>query len=418
MSIEVKNSGLLVGLFLILSFALHAKEIEICPTCNVNSIQHALDIAKDGDVLRLKKGIYKEGKLIILKQISIIGEDYPILDGEFETEIISIQADNVVIKGLQIQNVGVSFMEDRAGVKIEEKEHCRIEDNRFINTFFAIYLAHSKNCLVKNNYIEGEAKEEATSGNGVHLWYCDSILIEKNEITQHRDGIYIEFSGNSIIIGNDSYNNIRYGLHFMFSDNNLYSENIFRNNNAGVAVMYSNDIIMTNNQFMDNWGSGCYGLLLKEIKDSRLTGNLIKKNTTGIYMEGSNRVVFEGNDLDQNGWAIKIRGNCESNTFFKNNFNSNSFELGTNSKNNLENSFNNNYWSKYTGYDLDKDGYGDISHNPINLFSYIVEKNPTSIILLRSLFIDILDIAEKITPVITPESMLDESPLMKPYDRN
>ncbi|MDX1629079.1 MAG: nitrous oxide reductase family maturation protein NosD, partial [Fulvivirga sp.] len=71
-------------------------------------------------------------------------------------------------------------------------------------------------------------------------------------------------------------------------------------------------------------------------------------------------------------------------------------------------------WNEYAGYDLNKDGIGDVPHRPVKLFSYVVTRSESSIILLRSLFIDLLNFAEKVTPVFTPETLVDEQPLMKP----
>ena len=80
-----------------------------------------------------------------------------------------------------------------------------------------------------------------------------------------------------------------------------------------------------------------------------------------------------------------------------------------------DNVFRDNYWSGYTGYDLDKDEIGDVPYRPVNLFSYIVNKTPETIILMRSLFIDIIDFSEKVSPVFTPDNLLDVSPHMKRY---
>jgi nitrous oxidase accessory protein len=74
--------------------------------------------------------------------------------------------------------------------------------------------------------------------------------------------------------------------------------------------------------------------------------------------------------------------------------------------------FNNNYWSEYAGYDLNKDGIGDIPYYPVNLFSYILDQSPETVVLMRSLFIDLLNYAEKISPVFTPIDVIDQYPLM------
>jgi len=392
------------------SLVSRAEIIEVCESCSINSIKKAINVASPHDTLLIDGGHYKEGNIIVDKPLALIGKNWPIIDGEDETEIFTIEADSVTMMNLQVQNVGISYVKDRAAIKVETQKYIHIENNRIINGFFGIYLVRSRYSVIRNNKVFGNAVFEASSGNAIQLWYCKDILIEDNECTKHRDGIYIEFSDRCKISNNLSIKNIRYGLHFMFSDSNLYYKNTFEKNKAGVAVMYSSYIHMDGNTFKDNWGSASYGLLLKEIKDSELENNVFIGNTVAIYSEGTVRLKVDHNRIESNGWAVIIRGSSEMNVFTNNNFLSNTFEVSSGSKNNMGNRFSENYWSEYNGYDLDKDGIGDIPHNPISLFSYIVQNNPTTIILLRSLFIDLLNLAEKITPVLTPITLVDEKP--------
>ncbi|HUZ58348.1 MAG TPA: NosD domain-containing protein [Hanamia sp.] len=182
---------------------------------------------------------------------------------------------------------------DIAGIKVYTRKGVIISDNILEGTFFGIYLEKSDNCLVENNKLTAYATTDQRSGTGIHCWQCDSIRILGNSITGHRDGIYFEFVTNSVIWRNKSINNSRYGLHFMFSHNDAYISNIFQNNSAGVSVMFSHGVKMFNNYFEDNWGDGSYGIFLKEITDSYILGNKFLRNTTGISMEGANRVMVE-----------------------------------------------------------------------------------------------------------------------------
>ena len=96
----------------------------------------------------------------------------------------------------------------------------------------------------------------------------------------------------------------------------------------------------------------------------------------------------------------------------------NALDLSYNSKIN-SNSFENNYWSEYAGYDLDRNGVGDIPYRPVKLFSYIAHNTPETIILLRSMFVDIINFSEKVSPVFTPDNLVDSNPLMhRIYDSN
>jgi nitrous oxidase accessory protein len=285
--------------------------------------------------------------------------------------------------------------------------------------FFGIYLEKSNNGKVLHNKIKGDAINEYNSGNGIQLWYCKDVVVSGNTVQKVRDAIYLEFSDNIHITNNISRNNLRYGLHFMFSNHDVYEHNIFENNGAGVAVMFSKFIEMRNNTFRNNWGMASFGLLLKEINDATISNNTFKENTVGINIEGSNRITYHNNDFISNGWAIKVRGACYTNTFEKNNFLYNSFDISYNSNLN-DNKFERNFWSDYTGYDLDKNGIGDVPYRPVKLFSYIVNRTPETIILLRSLFIDIIDFSEKVSPVFTPDNLMDNNPKMKPirHDRS
>jgi nitrous oxidase accessory protein len=169
---------------------------------------------------------------------------------------------------------------------------------------------------------------------------------------------------------------------------------------------------MYNNDFKDNWGTASYGLLLKEINDAEIIGNIFKENTIGINIEGTNRITYRNNDFIGNGWALKVRGAVYTNSFVNNNFLHNSFDLSYSSNLN-DNIFDNNYWSDYTGYDLDRDGIGDVPYRPVRLFSYIVNRTPETIVLLRSLFMDIIDFSERVSPIFTPDNLLDANPMMK-----
>ena len=57
---------------------------------------------------------------------------------------------------------------------------------------------------------------------------------------------------------------------------------------------------------------------------------------------------------------------------------------------------------------------GDVPFRPVNLFSYVVNKTPETIVLLRSLFVDIINFSEKVSPVFTPDNLMDAYPLMQP----
>ena len=409
---KINHNILTLSILLFFVVNTYAQKIIVCNTCDVTSIKEAINKAKDFDTILVKKGTYKEYDIKIDKPITLKGEDYPVIDGENKGEIITIISDNVTVDGLYIINVGLSYTEDFAAIRVRKSKNFLIQNVVLEKLFFGIYLEKSRDGKVYHNNIIGDATEEHNSGNGIQLWYSHNIDIDYNHVQGVRDGIYLEFANNCTITNNISTKNLRYGLHFMFSNDDIYRDNTFINNGAGVAVMFSKKIKMFNNIFKENWGSASYGLLLKEINDAEIIGNTFEENTIGINIEGTNRILYKNNNFTNNGWALKIRGACYTNTFESNNFLYNSFDLSYNSKIN-DNVFDKNYWSNYTGYDLNKDGIGDVPYRPVKLFSYIVNRTPETIILLRSLFIDIIDFSEKVSPVFTPDNLLDNNPLTK-----
>ena len=303
-------------------------------------------------------------------------------------------------------------MNDYASIKLVDASNITLENNNIIGAYFAIHISNTSYAIVRNNTITGFPRSEQLTGNAIHLWKSSHALIENNHVQGHRDGIYFEFVTFSTIRNNLSEKNIRYGLHFMFSNDDSYINNIFRNNGAGVAVMYSKKVLMRDNHFEQNWGTSAYGILLKDISDSHIEHNTFFKNTVGIHLEGSSRMDIEKNIFKENGWAIKVQASCDDNNFHHNNFTGNSFDIATNGSISLNN-FYNNYWDKYEGYDINKDGIGDVVYHPVSMYSMIIEQNPYALMLFRSFTVQLLDKAEKAIPSLTPENLVDTKPLMK-----
>lgn len=388
------------------------KTIHVGKQYPLKSIRQAISQSKDGDTIFVHKGLYREGNIIINKKIVFIGKEFPVLDAQKKGEVLSVKADSVLVQGFRIINSGFAAMDDPCGIKVYNRTFVRIYNNSLDNNFFGIYLQNCNNCIVKGNTIVSHGTQEQLIGNGIHCWKSDNLQIIANTVSGHRDGIYFEFVTNSVIWRNISTNNIRYGLHFMFSNDDSYITNIFKNNGAGVAVMFSKKVKMYNNTFEQNWGDSAYGLLLKEIADSYIFNNKFIKNTAAIYMEGTTRIKVEKNEFASNGWGMKIQASCMDNEIVNNNFLKNTFDISTNGSLVL-NTFNSNYWDKYEGYDLDKDGAGDVPYHPLSLFAVLSEKNASTMLLYRSFMITLLDKSEKVLPSITPDNFVDKTPLMK-----
>ncbi len=377
------------------------------------SIAFAIQKARPSDTIIVTKNIYYEYDIKIFKPVVLLAESDVVIDVNFKGNGFVVSSNNAVIKGFCIKNIPVSYLKENSAIYLNSVKNCIISDNVIQNSFFGIYLSKSENCVIKKNTVIGQSKKESNSGNAIHLWQCNKCIIRDNFIQQHRDGIYLEFVKNSIIKNNTSQRNIRYGMHFMFSDECTYIQNSFTENTAGVAVMYSKKIKMFGNYFGQNWSYVSNGILLKDIKESDIAYNVFKNNSIAIYMEGCINNSIKYNTILKNGWALKIYGNCDNNLIMYNNFIDNFFEVVSNTSVN-NNLFQKNFWSNYSGYDLDKNDIGDIPHRPVSLTTYILEISPHSIVLFQSGFLDLLNLIERINPEFTPATLSDNMPLMNP----
>ncbi|MBL8002254.1 MAG: nitrous oxide reductase family maturation protein NosD [Flavobacteriales bacterium] len=358
------------------------------------------------------EGMVREGNVTVDKPLVLIGRPGAGIDGERKGEVLTVTSGDVVVQGLVIRGTRISNLDDNAGIKVKEARRIALLNNRLEGCFFAIYLSGVSDARVEGNTIVGENLREEQMGNGIHLWKCKEVRVLRNTVERHRDGIYFEFVTDSRIEGNLSRGNMRYGLHFMFSHRDAYADNHFEDNGAGVAVMFSHHIDMQRNRFIRNRGGSAYGLLLKEINDGEIRDNVFTDNTTALLVDGCNRIKAMGNTFLLNGWALRLYANSMTCTFEANVFQGNTFDMSTNGEL-LLNTIVGNYWDRYTGYDLDRDGRGDVPYRPLGFFALLVERVPFAMVFSRSLFVALLDRAERIIPTLSPEAMRDDRPLMR-----
>lgn len=392
---------------------LKSSTIVVCPTCPVAQIKEAIRNATPGAEILVRPGVYRESAIVVDKPLTIVGDGWPVVDGGGKSDVITVTADGVRLRGLVVQHSGTGALGDPAGIKVRDAHGCIIEDNRVLDDLFGIYLSAASDCVVRNNEVSGHTVYESYAGNAIHLWNCRNATVENNRVSGYRDGLYFEFLHDSRIVRNLSEHNLRYGMHTMYSADNTYRRNTLRDNKAGEVLMYSKRLVVNGNRIENNWGTACYGALLKDLDQSRLKGNLFLHNSVGIYAENSNNNTIEGNEFLNNGVAVRVMADSTANIFAGNAFDANTFDVATNSTSTSDSIFVKNYWSAYRGYDLNRDGIGDVPYRPVTLFTSLVESYPSSVILLRSPLANLLDVAERAIPMLSPKTLVDHQPLIK-----
>jgi len=124
---------LLFFLFIFLSGSLLAKTIIVKQN---ESIKKAILQASDYDTIMVTAGVYNENLISIEKPLTIIGEEGAIVDSQEGDEIFIVQSDNVTIQNMTLKNIGVSYIKDRAAIRLNRVQDVKILNNTLINTFF------------------------------------------------------------------------------------------------------------------------------------------------------------------------------------------------------------------------------------------------------------------------------------------
>jgi nitrous oxidase accessory protein len=379
------------------------------------TITSALAAAKDGDTIRVEGGTYS-GNLLVDKAVRLEGVDKPVIKGVGKGSVITVTAAGSVIVGFRIEGGGHDLQAEDAGILLRSNGNT-IEDNELSDILFGIYLFHSSNNSIRRNVIVGRRElESGERGGGLHLWNSPDNTLEDNTISYARDGMYIQSSPRNTIRRN-RVSNLRYGLHYMSSDDNRFEDNVFFDNIAGAAIMYSQRIELRRNAFVHNRGFSSFGLLFQDCRQCVAEENLILDNAVGLFLEASKDSLFRRNTIAENDVAMQIFSSSQQNTFALNNFINNLSPLqvvGASSSADWRSAEGGNYWSDYDGYDMDADGVGDVPHRIHNAFEYLEGNYPRLRIYLNSPAAEAVVAAEKAFPILKGSNEFDRGPLMRP----
>ena len=381
------------------------------------NLQSQINAAQRGDTIFVAGGIY-EGNLVVNKNLVLVGRDWPVIRGDGNGSVLTITADSCALKGFVIEHCGRMLVHEDAGILIKSSYN-KIEGNKLRDVLFGIYLLHAQHNLVADNDIVGRKDlEVGERGSGMHIWNSQRNRFIGNVITEVRDGFYIQNANHTWIERNEAFN-LRYGLHYMYADSNVFLHNKFHDNVAGAAIMYSRGIVIRHNTFVHNRGFASFGILFQDCHNAIADSNIIADNMIGIFFEASTNNSFRHNVIAQNDVALQMFQNSERNTFAENNFIDNLNPLALVGRRTLtywSKNNNGNYWSAYEGYDLDGNGIGDIPMKIQNVFDYLEGRYPNLRLYLYSPASQALAVAAKAFPIIAINQEVDEHPLMKPVD--
>lgn len=413
---------LLIGFFLLAGNGQGLAQAEGIGTITAAELATAVAQAQPGDTIQVNGGTYV-GSLIIDKPLTLIGLDWPVIDGGNKGTVVSIQAPNTTLRGFVIQNSGHVLDQENSGIAVEA-ENALIEGNHFESTLFGIYLREAHGTIIRDNQITSKDLELPRRGDPIRVWYSNDVLVENNRVTRGRDVVL--WYSERLIIRNNDVTNGRYGLHFMYCDDALISQNRLLDNSVGAFMMYSRRVNLMNNTISGNRGPSGYGIGLKDMDDAVLIGNLFLDNRIGAHLDTSPREVdsighFNGNVFAYNDIGVEMLPSVRHNEFVGNSFIENEEQVsiagggGLFQANSWTVAGQGNFWSDYAGYDADADGQGDIEYKSDRLFENLMEQEPALRLFLYSPATNAIDFAAKAFPAVRPRpKLVDERPFMTP----
>ncbi len=350
-----------------------------------------------------------------------------VIDGAGQGNTVEILAEGVSFSGCEVRNWGQDLNELDAGVFVaREARGAVVENNRLQGPAFGVWLDATPDVTVKGNVIRGELSLRSQDrGNGIHLFNTTGALIEGNDVSQTRDGIYIETANNNEIRKN-VMTDLRYGIHYMYSMRNLLEGNVTRGTRTGYALMQSKYLTVVNNRSENDEN---YGILMNFITNSTLTGNVVtgvsQGQTGGVMISGGEGKAvfiynslyntFEGNLFANSNIGIHLTAGSEQNEVFDNAFVNNERQVkyvATRTQSWAKDG-RGNFWSDYLGWDRNQDGLGDVAYEPNDNVDRLLWKYPEARVLMFSPAVDTLRWVQEAFPVVKSAGVSDPHPLMR-----
>ncbi len=377
--------------------------------------------AEPGGVIRPPAGVYT-GNLVIDRPIVLDGSAGVVLDGLGKGTVVEVRAEGVTVRSCTVRGSGAHVSTEPAGIRVLAGR-ATIESNTIEDTLFGIDLRQASDSVVRGNTVVCKDLEPARRGDGLRLWWSHHCIVENNTVHNSRDMVF--WYSEDLRVTNNTVTGSRYGLHFMYSHDTVLKDNHLTGNAVGVYLMYSNRITLIGNRMLSHRGASGYGIGLKDCDGIVLRGNALLANRVGLYIdnspssEGSSGII-ESNMIAFNEVGLLATPNTHDNVFTRNAFMENEEPAASNGRGQLtQNTYARdgvgNYWTGYTGFDLDGDGIGDIPYEPKSLFGAMLAREPNLRLFVHSPAQRAIEFTARALPELQPPPVLiDPAPLAEP----
>ncbi|QVQ27140.1 nitrous oxide reductase family maturation protein NosD [Achromobacter deleyi] len=403
---------LLAGLGLALHGAVAAATVDLAAGAD---LAQAIAAAQPGDRLRLAPGTYA-GEIVIDKPLTLEGPEdrSAIIAGTRQGRTLWIKAADVSVRNLTVTRSGLNLPEMDAGVFLDRSAHrAVVEHNDILDNLFGVYIWGPDDAMVRGNRIVGNRElRVAERGNGVSLWNTPGSAVVDNDISAGRDGVFVNTSKKNRFVGN-RFHELRYGVHYMYTNDSEISGNVSTGNDIGYAIMYSHRLIVTGNVALNNVEQG---LMMNYANDSNISGNTVNGAGKCVFIYNANKNRFRDNHFSNCEIGVHFTAGSDGNEISGNAFINNKNQVKYVGTRVLEWSAGGrgNYWSDNTAFDLNGDGIADTAYRPNDVVDQLLWRAPSARILLNSPAISVVRWAQSQFPAILPGGVIDSAPLMKP----
>lgn len=380
------------------------------------ALRQAIAGASAGDVLVLAPGRH-DGPVLLDGPITLDGADKAVLAGNSEGSVVTVTGEDIVIRGLEIQGSGSDHQQIDSGIRLlKGAARVLVENNRIIGNLYGVDVHGAVDSTVRNNVIVGRTNPRMNErGNGVYIWNAPGTVIEGNDISLGRDGIFSNASRTGTY-RNNLFRDLRFAVHYMYTNDSEVSGNISIGNHLGFALMYSNKIKVENNLSL---GDRAHGVMLNYANNAEIRGNLVRggaEKCTFIYNAHRNLIAgnrFEGCDI-----GIHFTAGSQDNRLTGNAFIGNRNQVKYVGTRYIEWSLDGrgNYWSDHAAFDLDGDGIADSPFRPNDMMDHILWSQPAAKLLLGSPAVQLVRWSQAAFPAIFPGGVVDSHPLVKPVE--
>lgn len=389
----------------------------VSPDGPYTTIVSALADAHNGDTIEVHGGQYPA--LVVDKSVTLVGIDWPVIDGGGTGTVVQLAASQSALIGFEVRGSGINPDTDDTGVTVSASDS-RVENNRLIDVLFGVYVEQADNVTVIGNDITSKSEfETGRKGDAVRLWYSRKVVVENNHIHESRD--LVLWYAEDVIVRGNVIETGRYGIHLMYSNGAQIEDNIVRNNSVGVYAMYSAQVMVRGNDFRGQRGPSGYALGFKDADFVDVVDNVMVDNRVGIFVDGTPFTPtgygrYENNILAYNDVGVTLFTAVSGNEFKNNTFWENIEQMGLQAGGQPgQSAWQGNYWSDYSGFDLDEDARGDTPYRSERLFENLTDREPMLRALIYSPAVQTLELAAASFPIFKPEPKLeDASPLLDP----